>query len=140
MSSDAHFFTVFVHSFDYESAGYQAADLIKMDFLLNGRPVEELTTIVHRYVSSYSWKIRFKVRDKFVFILVWSFWEMLQHSVDAIEQVWIIFITIGQSFCFHHDFSFTILFFLHFLYKPKQKYKFKCAAPLDIEYGVESFW
>ncbi|XP_044060248.1 translation factor GUF1, mitochondrial isoform X2 [Siniperca chuatsi] len=35
-------------SFDYESAGYQAADLIKMDILLNGRPVEELTTIVHR--------------------------------------------------------------------------------------------
>uniref|UniRef100_A0A3B4UL18 GTP binding elongation factor GUF1 n=1 Tax=Seriola dumerili TaxID=41447 RepID=A0A3B4UL18_SERDU len=35
-------------SFDYENAGYQAADLIKMDILLNGRPVEELTTIVHR--------------------------------------------------------------------------------------------
>uniref|UniRef100_A0A8C8DV90 GTP binding elongation factor GUF1 n=1 Tax=Oryzias sinensis TaxID=183150 RepID=A0A8C8DV90_9TELE len=35
-------------SFDYESAGYQAADLIKMDLLLNGQPVEELTTIVHR--------------------------------------------------------------------------------------------
>lgn len=35
-------------SFDYEDAGYQQADLIKMDFLLNGRPVEELTTIVHR--------------------------------------------------------------------------------------------
>ncbi|KAM9741815.1 translation factor GUF1, mitochondrial isoform 3-T3 [Menidia menidia] len=35
-------------SFDYENTGYQAADLIKMDILLNGRPVEELTTIVHR--------------------------------------------------------------------------------------------
>ncbi|XP_007568464.1 translation factor Guf1, mitochondrial-like [Poecilia formosa] len=35
-------------SFDYENADYQAADLIKMDILLNGRPVEELTTIVHR--------------------------------------------------------------------------------------------
>ncbi|XP_047210568.1 translation factor Guf1, mitochondrial isoform X2 [Girardinichthys multiradiatus] len=35
-------------SFDYENAGYQTADLIKMDILLNGRPVEELTTIVHR--------------------------------------------------------------------------------------------
>lgn len=35
-------------SFDYEEAGYQAADLIKMEILLNGRPVEELTTIVHR--------------------------------------------------------------------------------------------
>uniref|UniRef100_A0A672ZVS5 Tr-type G domain-containing protein n=1 Tax=Sphaeramia orbicularis TaxID=375764 RepID=A0A672ZVS5_9TELE len=35
-------------SFDYENSGYQTADLIKMDILLNGRPVEELTTIVHR--------------------------------------------------------------------------------------------
>ncbi|XP_059372214.1 translation factor Guf1, mitochondrial [Carassius carassius] len=35
-------------SFDYEDAGYEAADLIKMDFLLNGRPVEELATIVHK--------------------------------------------------------------------------------------------
>uniref|UniRef100_A0A8C1QII9 GUF1 homolog, GTPase n=1 Tax=Cyprinus carpio TaxID=7962 RepID=A0A8C1QII9_CYPCA len=29
-------------------AGYEAADLIKMDFLLSGRPVEELATIVHK--------------------------------------------------------------------------------------------
>lgn len=35
-------------SFDYEDAGYEPADLIKMDFLLNGKSVEELTTIVHR--------------------------------------------------------------------------------------------
>ncbi|XP_034400173.1 translation factor GUF1, mitochondrial isoform X2 [Cyclopterus lumpus] len=35
-------------SFDYENAGYQAADLIKMNILLNGQPVEELITIVHR--------------------------------------------------------------------------------------------
>ncbi|XP_077465052.1 translation factor Guf1, mitochondrial [Stigmatopora argus] len=35
-------------SFDYENAGYQSADLIKMDILLNGRSVEELTIIVHR--------------------------------------------------------------------------------------------
>uniref|UniRef100_A0A9J7YDW0 GTP binding elongation factor GUF1 n=1 Tax=Cyprinus carpio carpio TaxID=630221 RepID=A0A9J7YDW0_CYPCA len=34
--------------FDYEDAGYEAADLIKMDFLLSGRPVEELATIVHK--------------------------------------------------------------------------------------------
>uniref|UniRef100_A0A8D3CS88 GTP binding elongation factor GUF1 n=1 Tax=Scophthalmus maximus TaxID=52904 RepID=A0A8D3CS88_SCOMX len=39
-------------SFDYENAGYQAADLIKMDILLNGRSVEELTTIVHRSVAT----------------------------------------------------------------------------------------
>ncbi|KAL0974289.1 hypothetical protein UPYG_G00218340 [Umbra pygmaea] len=35
-------------SFDYEDAGYQAADVVKMDILLNGKPVEELTTIVHK--------------------------------------------------------------------------------------------
>ncbi|XP_067892183.1 translation factor Guf1, mitochondrial isoform X2 [Heterodontus francisci] len=35
-------------SFDYEDAGYQVADLIKMDIYLNGKCVEELTTIVHR--------------------------------------------------------------------------------------------
>ncbi|XP_028657752.1 translation factor Guf1, mitochondrial [Erpetoichthys calabaricus] len=35
-------------SFDYEDAGFQPADLIKMDILLNGKPVEELVTIVHR--------------------------------------------------------------------------------------------
>lgn len=35
-------------SFDYEDAGYEAADLIKMDFLLNGQPVEELAVIVHK--------------------------------------------------------------------------------------------
>lgn len=39
---------VFFHSFDYEDAGYEPAELIKIDFLLNGRPVEELTTIVHK--------------------------------------------------------------------------------------------
>ncbi|TNM99088.1 hypothetical protein fugu_013652 [Takifugu bimaculatus] len=35
-------------SFDYENAGYQTAELIKMDILLNGNPVEELATVVHR--------------------------------------------------------------------------------------------
>ncbi|XP_078403311.1 translation factor Guf1, mitochondrial isoform X1 [Cetorhinus maximus] len=35
-------------SFDYEDAGYQVADLIKMDIYLNGKLVEELATIVHR--------------------------------------------------------------------------------------------
>lgn len=35
-------------SFDYEDAGYQEADLVKMDILLNGQPVEELTTVIHR--------------------------------------------------------------------------------------------
>ncbi|KAM9850328.1 translation factor Guf1, mitochondrial [Aulostomus maculatus] len=35
-------------SFDYENAGYQAADLVKLDILLNGSVVEELSTIIHR--------------------------------------------------------------------------------------------
>ncbi|KAM4710097.1 translation factor GUF1, mitochondrial isoform 2-T4 [Discoglossus pictus] len=35
-------------SFDYEDAGYQPAELVKMDILLNGRPVEELVTIAHK--------------------------------------------------------------------------------------------
>ncbi|ROL41122.1 Translation factor GUF1, mitochondrial [Anabarilius grahami] len=35
-------------SFDYEDAGYEDAELIKMDFLLNGRPVEELAIIIHK--------------------------------------------------------------------------------------------
>ncbi|XP_029142927.1 translation factor GUF1, mitochondrial-like, partial [Protobothrops mucrosquamatus] len=35
-------------SFDYEDAGYQPADLVKVDILLNGKAVEELITIVPR--------------------------------------------------------------------------------------------
>lgn len=35
-------------SFDYENAGYQPAELIKMDILLNGKPVEELAMVVHK--------------------------------------------------------------------------------------------
>lgn len=35
-------------SFDYEEADYQEADLVKMDILLNGSPVDALSTIVHR--------------------------------------------------------------------------------------------
>lgn len=50
MLSAGHHCDLVLHSFDYENAGFQTADLIKMDILLNGRPVEELTTIVHRYV------------------------------------------------------------------------------------------
>lgn len=39
---------IFLYSFDYEDAGYQTAELVKMDILLNGNIVEELVTIVHK--------------------------------------------------------------------------------------------
>ncbi len=35
-------------SLDYEEAGYQEADLVKMDILLNGKPVDAFSVIVHR--------------------------------------------------------------------------------------------
>ena len=35
-------------SFDYELDGYQAANLVKMDILLNGQPIDALSSIVFR--------------------------------------------------------------------------------------------
>ncbi len=35
-------------SFDYEISGTEPADLVKMDFLLNGKPVDALSVIVHK--------------------------------------------------------------------------------------------
>jgi len=35
-------------SFDYDSAGYEPADVVKMDFLLNGNHVDALSVIVHK--------------------------------------------------------------------------------------------
>ncbi|PIA62561.1 hypothetical protein AQUCO_00200521v1 [Aquilegia coerulea] len=34
-------------SFDYEDADYQTSDLVKLDILLNGQPVDAMATIVH---------------------------------------------------------------------------------------------
>ena len=35
-------------SMDYEHAGYQASDLVKMDMLVAGEPVDAFSSIVHR--------------------------------------------------------------------------------------------
>jgi len=35
-------------SFDYEEAGYEESNLVKMDILLNGKPVDALAVIVHK--------------------------------------------------------------------------------------------
>jgi len=41
-------------SFDYEYMGYQKADLIKLDILLNSEPVDALSMIIHRD-KAYDW-------------------------------------------------------------------------------------
>lgn len=40
-------------SFDYEIGGFESADLIKMDILINGKPVDALSVIVHREKAYY---------------------------------------------------------------------------------------
>ena len=40
-------------SFDYDDAGFEPANLIKMDILLNGKPVDALSTIVHKDKAYY---------------------------------------------------------------------------------------
>lgn len=40
-------------SLDYEDAGYRQANLVKMDILLNGRPIDALSVIVHEDSAYY---------------------------------------------------------------------------------------
>lgn len=41
-------------SLDYEEAGYHEADLVKMDILLNGKPVDALSSIIHEDRAYYA--------------------------------------------------------------------------------------
>ena len=51
-------------SFDYDLLDYRESDLVKLDILLNGEPVDALSTIVHR-AKSYDWgrKLCSKLRE-----------------------------------------------------------------------------
>ena len=40
-------------SFDYEEAGFEPADLVKMDILLNHQPVDALSIIIHKDKVNY---------------------------------------------------------------------------------------
>ncbi|MCS7082146.1 MAG: translation elongation factor 4 [Bacteroidetes bacterium] len=50
-------------SFDYELLEYRESDLVKLDILLNGEPVDALSTIVHRS-KAYEWGRRLCQRLK----------------------------------------------------------------------------
>ncbi len=51
-------------SLDYELAGYEESDMVKLDVMLNGEPVDALSAIVHRS-KSYEWgkKLCEKLRE-----------------------------------------------------------------------------
>ncbi|HEX2038368.1 MAG TPA: elongation factor 4, partial [Acidimicrobiales bacterium] len=51
-------------SLDYEPAGYQPADLVKIDVLLNNVPVDAFSTIMHRSkADEYGRKMTSKLRE-----------------------------------------------------------------------------
>ena len=51
-------------SLDYEAAGYAASNLVKVDVLLNGTPVDAFSTIVHRdKADSYGRRMTEKLRE-----------------------------------------------------------------------------
>ncbi|KAI9204416.1 P-loop containing nucleoside triphosphate hydrolase protein [Polychytrium aggregatum] len=53
-------------SFDYEEIGYEEADMVKINLLLNGKPVDALSTIVHRVQAERVAKIWVKRLKKVV--------------------------------------------------------------------------
>jgi GTP-binding protein LepA len=51
-------------SLDYELAGYQAANLVKVDILLNGEPADAFSTIVHRdHAEAYGRRMCEKLKE-----------------------------------------------------------------------------
>jgi elongation factor 4 len=51
-------------SFDYEDDGYEKTDLVKLDILLNDKPVEELSNIVHaKRARAYGKSICVKLKE-----------------------------------------------------------------------------
>ncbi len=51
-------------SFDYHSSGYQKADLVRLDILLNGEMVDALSSLIHReYAYSFGRKICIKLKE-----------------------------------------------------------------------------
>jgi len=51
-------------SFDYYPSGFQEADLVKLDILLNGAPVDALPTIIHRsHAYEFGRKFCFKLKE-----------------------------------------------------------------------------
>jgi GTP-binding protein LepA len=40
-------------SFNYEAAGYQRSDIVRLDILINGEPVDALSVLVHRDLAAY---------------------------------------------------------------------------------------
>ena len=51
-------------SLDYEPIGYEASDLVKVDVLLNGAPVDAFSTIVHKdKAQDYGRRMTEKLRE-----------------------------------------------------------------------------